>query len=185
MTAMNRLAGTAEAAAYAIKDVAETPFIARPYNRFESYSSLWWLVPSNEWPAFKFGKLFFDLSNLGTNKDASLHCGLCLEKGLSVELHRSMRHLWSWTGGGRGSHFLIPAPTFRVLKQRYASQLPRAILIQIGLGNSARQRPFSLQRSHSAQLRLSSKSGKAIAFMGAKLERMTPTRKSQFTSGKS
>jgi hypothetical protein len=55
---MSRVAGAAEAAAYAVKGVAETPLIARPYNynRFESHSSLWWLVPSNGMASFQTWK---------------------------------------------------------------------------------------------------------------------------------
>jgi hypothetical protein len=75
--------GSAEAAAKAIQAVSELSLTVRPYNRFEPLSTLWWLVPSIEWPAFRFGKLFFEaLNSVADNRD-SLYCGFSIEKGLS------------------------------------------------------------------------------------------------------
>lgn len=34
-------------------------FTARPWNYFKPESTLWWLIPSTEWPAYKYGKLVF------------------------------------------------------------------------------------------------------------------------------
>jgi hypothetical protein len=78
---MKNVSGGAEAGAYAVKDIGEIKLTARPYNRFDPDSSTWWLIPSTEWPAFKFGKLFFDSSGL-EDKHPTLHCGFYLEKGI-------------------------------------------------------------------------------------------------------
>lgn len=50
---------------------------ARPFNRFEPADSIWWLVPSAEWPAFQYSKIFVNPLS-GTNK---YEVGLYLEKG--------------------------------------------------------------------------------------------------------
>jgi len=33
----------------------------RPYNQHKPGDSLWWLVPSTEWPAYRHGKLYLAL----------------------------------------------------------------------------------------------------------------------------
>ena len=55
---------------------------ARPFNRFEPADSIWWLVPSAEWPAFKYSKLFVNPLS-ATNK---YEVGLYLEKGHSSNI---------------------------------------------------------------------------------------------------
>lgn len=50
---------------------------ARPFNRFEPADSIWWLVPSAEWPAFKYNKIFVNPVK-GADK---YEVGLYLEKG--------------------------------------------------------------------------------------------------------
>lgn len=55
---------------------------ARPFNRFVPADSIWWLVPSAEWPAFKYSKLFVNPLS-GTNK---YEVGLYLEKGHSSNI---------------------------------------------------------------------------------------------------
>jgi len=54
------------------EDIKYTP---RPWNRFEPEESLWWLLPTNEWPAYKYGKyqLWKD--------DKYLNIGVTIEKG--------------------------------------------------------------------------------------------------------
>jgi len=43
---------------HAVQGIANMDLTPRPFNRFDPDVSLWWLVPSTEWPAFKYGKLF-------------------------------------------------------------------------------------------------------------------------------
>lgn len=50
---------------------------ARPFNRFEPADSIWWLVPSAEWPAFQYNKIFVNPAK-GADK---YEVGLYLEKG--------------------------------------------------------------------------------------------------------
>jgi len=72
--------------AYVIKDIADIEFTARPYNRFEPEKSIWWLIPSTEWPAFKYGKIFFDEFKEVSEK-SGIVCGFYIEKGISQELN--------------------------------------------------------------------------------------------------
>lgn len=52
-------------------------FTARPRNYFKPETTLWWLVPSTEWPSYKYGKLV-----LYRTKDG-YRVGLHIEKGIS------------------------------------------------------------------------------------------------------
>ncbi len=89
--------------AHAIKDIAGLELTPRPYNRFEPDDTIWWLVPSVEWPAYKYGKLFFD-SRIGkAPKDENgIYSGFYVEKGLGLAVgdlyHQSliMRDDWLW-----------------------------------------------------------------------------------------
>lgn len=68
--------------AYAIHQDAEItegrPFSPRPYNRFDPLNSIWWLVPSTDWPAHRFGKAV--LLPIGGSTSTVL-AGLHVEKG--------------------------------------------------------------------------------------------------------
>jgi hypothetical protein len=72
---------------------------ARPWNMYEPENSLWWLVPSSEWPAFRYGKLFFDWT--GDDRQ-TLWTGLNVEKGIGATAHAmySVKHRmtneWAW-----------------------------------------------------------------------------------------
>ena len=57
----------------------------RPFNRFDldAPTNDWWLVPSTEWPAYKFGKLFFNTKLPTAAADSrSIFCGFYVERGL-------------------------------------------------------------------------------------------------------
>ena len=56
---------------------------ARPWNKFDPDNTLWWVVPSTEWPAYKHGKLFFSRDRAPEN---SLFCGLHVEKGIDAKV---------------------------------------------------------------------------------------------------
>lgn len=55
---------------------------ARPFNRFEPENTIWWLVPSTEWPAFKYGKYFVNQAKNSTQFEV----GFYLEKGHGSEI---------------------------------------------------------------------------------------------------
>jgi hypothetical protein len=55
---------------------------ARPYNPYEASNTTWWLIPSTEWPAYRFAKLFFDRRG-----DGLLYCGLHVEKGITPAVY--------------------------------------------------------------------------------------------------
>lgn len=75
-------------------------FTGRPWNQYEPDDSLWWLVPSTDWPAYKHGKLVFwaDSNNIW--------CGLHVEKGFgpalrhagfkSIRDHHYLTDEWLW-----------------------------------------------------------------------------------------
>lgn len=52
-------------------------FTARPWNYFKPESTLWWLVPSTEWPSYKYGKLVLYRAKEG------YRIGFHIEKGIS------------------------------------------------------------------------------------------------------
>lgn len=53
----------------------------RPYNRFDTKFTEWWLIPGTEWPAYRYGKLFFSQSVTDL-----MFTGLNMEKGLGQQL---------------------------------------------------------------------------------------------------
>ncbi len=56
---------------------------SRPWNYHDPDASLWWLVPTADWPAYKHGKLICDwrYEDFG-----DLVCGIYVEKGLGPEV---------------------------------------------------------------------------------------------------
>lgn len=68
----------------ALKDNGYEGFTARPWNYFKAETTLWWLVPSTEWPSYKYGKLVLYRTKEG------YRFGFHIEKGIS-ELAGQMR----------------------------------------------------------------------------------------------
>jgi len=60
-----------------LKDRGYEGFTARPWNYFKPESTLWWLVPSTEWPSYKYGKLVLYRAKEG------YRVGFHIEKGIS------------------------------------------------------------------------------------------------------
>jgi hypothetical protein len=69
---------------------------ARPWNLYSPAESLWWLVPSTDWPAYRYGKLAFSLAKDVPRKDLlslndpvlasdQMFVGFNLEKGYGPE----------------------------------------------------------------------------------------------------
>lgn len=88
---------------YAVKEISDIDLTPRPYNRFEPDDTIWWLVPSTEWPAYKYGKLFFDSrSEKIPNYKDEIFFGFYIEKGLGQKVskiyHQSliMDDDWLW-----------------------------------------------------------------------------------------
>jgi len=92
---------------YAVKRELDSqgwsPLSARPWNMYEPDTTLWWIVPSTDWPAYKYGKLFFSQDRA---PEGSLFCGLHVEKGLDPSVSAAyptskgqsyvMREDWIW-----------------------------------------------------------------------------------------
>lgn len=60
-------------------------FVLRPYNRFLPQFTEWWLVPSNEWPAYRHSKLFFHRFQAAQG-EGWFYTGFYVEKGLGKQL---------------------------------------------------------------------------------------------------
>lgn len=75
----------------------------RPWNRFEPENTDWWIVPSTDWPAYRYGKAIF---RHNVQFSGQVFCGLNVEKGfgriaLEVYPELSKRRLvidetWAW-----------------------------------------------------------------------------------------
>ncbi|MEM4723543.1 MAG: hypothetical protein QXP01_00860 [Candidatus Hadarchaeum sp.] len=77
-------------------------FCLRPFNRFRPAYTEWWIIPSKEWPAYKFGKLCFH--RRPRSLEGSLYAGYYVEKGLGQNLQgiqvvpssHVMKDDWHW-----------------------------------------------------------------------------------------
>jgi hypothetical protein len=74
----------------------------RPWNRFDPDETLWWLVPSTEWPAYHHGKLVFSNERAPAGE---IFAGLNVEKGFGEIAARAypktqrtqlLGHGWAW-----------------------------------------------------------------------------------------
>lgn len=105
---------------------------ARPWNRFQPDDSLWWLVPSKDWPAYRHGKCAFCTEYADPGE---LFAGLNVEKGFgaattsvlpSVNHNQVVGPNWVWR------RLVEPAGATSfgaVLTSLPASLKPRLILI--------------------------------------------------------
>jgi hypothetical protein len=66
--------------AAAVRDLAPG-LTARPWSRHDPDETLWWLVPSTEWPAYSHGKLVFSTDRAPAGE---IFAGLNVEKGFGV-----------------------------------------------------------------------------------------------------
>jgi hypothetical protein len=78
-----------------IQDIAGLDLFAKPYSRYNPDDTTWWLIPGKEYPAYKYGKLFFEMTERG------MFCGYHIEKGINTEddLHYGsfqMNSEWRW-----------------------------------------------------------------------------------------
>lgn len=62
-----------------LKSRGHDGFTLRPWNMFKPETTLWWLVPSAEWPAYKHGKIAV------FRNEEKISIGLHVEKGLSLK----------------------------------------------------------------------------------------------------
>jgi len=56
------------------------PISARPFNLHRPDDTQWWVIPSTDWPAFKYGKLSLSLEESESGK--VMYCALNVEKGI-------------------------------------------------------------------------------------------------------
>ena len=55
-------------------------YSARPYNRYAPENSVWWLIPSTDWPAYKHGKV-----TISEEQKGELFFGINIEKAIGRE----------------------------------------------------------------------------------------------------
>jgi hypothetical protein len=63
------LINSAQELAYAANARLKLGLTARPWNLYAAADTFWWLVPSTEWPAYRYGKLAFSLAKDVPRKD--------------------------------------------------------------------------------------------------------------------
>ncbi len=56
-------------------------FTMRPWNQYRPENTIWWLVPTTQWPAYAFGKAV-----IFREPDNRLFYGLVVEKGLDPKV---------------------------------------------------------------------------------------------------
>ena len=70
-------------------------FTLRPFNRFDMERSMWWIIPSKEFPAYKYGKYMVE-----ENSDGTFSVGLHIEKGFEKALEYKEKLMldsdWVW-----------------------------------------------------------------------------------------
>lgn len=122
--------------------------VARPYNRFEPADTIWWLVPSTDWPAFKHGKYFVNPIK-GSNK---FEIGLYIEKGHGSEILKVsgdtagnraqvLDDSWLWSQLSEDSSKDLE----RVLTGLANSEITSKIRLDIGPYSTERSDPDSVQ----------------------------------------
>jgi hypothetical protein len=112
--------------AYSVNDSLKLGLTARPWNLYAASDTFWWLVPSTEWPAYRYGKLAFSLARDVPRKDLlgiddtlletdAIFAGFNIEKGyggVATVVNPSLRRkpaqvldpkwLWYELTGGQG-----------------------------------------------------------------------------------
>lgn len=73
------------------KNKSYTP---RPFNRYKVERSLWWLVPSKDFPAYKYGKFMIEKRN--NEILIGIHVEKGLEKGDKLQKDETLDDSWVW-----------------------------------------------------------------------------------------
>ena len=94
---------SAQELAYAVNDRLRLGLTARPWNIYAAADTFWWLVPSTDWPAYRYGKLAFSLARDVPRKDL---LGVN-DSVLEVDKHRSKSRHRSSIHNGCGSNSLM------------------------------------------------------------------------------
>lgn len=81
------VSATPRSLCYAIEGIAKlhirAPWTSRPYNFRDPDKTTWWLVPSAEWPAYKFGKFGFWIDEA---EPGVILAGYQVEKGVGASV---------------------------------------------------------------------------------------------------
>jgi len=108
MTVLNTIFENNAKAANAVsalvqEDDSDAPdFSTRPFNQYDIAFTEWWMIPSSDWPAYKYGKLCF--WRYPNTSDGLMYVGYYVEKGLhpdasgvpEVDPNEIMQHNWYW-----------------------------------------------------------------------------------------
>jgi hypothetical protein len=75
--------------------MARKEYSLRPFNRFDMEKSMWWIIPSKEFPAYQYGKYMVD-----ENSDGTYSVGLHIEKGFEKAIEYKEKLMldmnWVW-----------------------------------------------------------------------------------------
>ncbi len=92
--------------AHAVNKHLKLGLTARPWNMYAAGQTMWWLVPSGDWPAYQHGKFVFSLADddarkplLGSNSAVletdKIFAGYAVEKGygeVATVVNPALRH---------------------------------------------------------------------------------------------
>lgn len=70
-------------------------YTLRPFNRFDVEKSMWWIIPSKAYPAYKYGKYMVDEGNDDTFL-VGIHIEKGLEKALDYKKNLMIDDSWVW-----------------------------------------------------------------------------------------
>ena len=77
-------------------DYENTDFVARPYNRFDLEKTTWWIVPSKEWPAYKYAKFVIFEEDERINFGVNVEKGYDKDLGMGIAQKYNLKSDWSW-----------------------------------------------------------------------------------------
>ena len=80
---------------YELLKTKHKKYTLRPFNRFNAEKSMWWIIPSTEFPAYKFGKFMID-----ENPNGTYSLGIHIEKGFQKSIDSKEKEMleegWIW-----------------------------------------------------------------------------------------
>lgn len=121
-------------------------FSPRPWNRFEPKDTTWWLVPSTDWPAYRYGKGMLQPTRYFPGK---IMCSLYIEKGFGATVGTLYPQLigegaildgrWTWF------HFLRGCVDGSVLEaaKRVDAESESELIVWIGAGYPSEPAEFN------------------------------------------
>jgi hypothetical protein len=158
---------TPQELAYGLRDTLKLNLTARPWNVHHSADTLWWLVPSAEWPAFRLGKLAFSFPKddmrerlIGNNDQLlgldKMLAGFYVEKGygnvasfvnpaLKYKPQQILDPNWCWLSVVNGSG----PETFGAALSAAAAQIDMYVFVDVA---GAHDRELTVRTQHDSMM---------------------------------